>query len=191
MIAGEQGVQSDAADPPIDAPTSGSGPQAGLIAVGRVVDAYGVHGWVKIQPYNAPQESVLRSCRQWWLPDGTQVRVERARIHAATIVAKPADAQDRDEALAFRGLELRVDRAEFPAAAADEYYWVDLVGCAVTNPAGDDLGVVGAVEDFGAHPILKTRDAAGRDRLIPFVEVHILEVDIAARRIVADWQPDY
>lgn len=184
-------MQSDASAPSADVRTPGVGPQAELIAVGRVIDAYGVHGWVKIQPYNAPPESVLRSCKRWWLPDGRTVRVERARIHGATIVAKPSDAQDRDDALALRGLELRVDRAEFPKAAAGEYYWVDLVGCKVTNPAGDDLGVVGAVEDFGAHPILKTRDAAGQDRLIPFVEVHILEVDVAGRRIVADWQPDY
>ena len=184
-------MQRDVSDPSMDDRVLTSGAQTDLIAVGRVVDAYGVRGWVKIQPYNAPQESVLRSCRRWWLPDGSSVRVERARVHAATIVAKPADAQDRDDALALRGLELRVDRAEFPAAAADEYYWVDLVGCSVTNPAGDGLGVVGAVEDYGAHPILKTRDDAGRDRMIPFIDIYVLEVDVAARRIVADWQPDY
>lgn len=162
-----------------------------LVAVGRVIDAYGVHGWVKLQPYNAPHESVLRTCKHWWLPDGSVLRVERARMHAATIVAKPSGTQDRDDALALKGLEVRVDRAEFPAAAAGEYYWVDLVGCGVSNPAGDDLGSVEAVEDFGAHPILKTRDASGQNRMIPFVDVYIVEVDVAGRRIVADWQPDY
>lgn len=164
---------------------------ADLIAVGRVVDAYGVHGWVKIQPYNAPTESVLRSCRRWWLPDGSGVDVDRARVHGASIVAKPLSSNDRDAALAYRGLELRVRRADFPRASKDEYYWVDLVGCAVLNREGAALGEVFAVEDYGAHPILKTRDAAARERLIPFVAQYIDAVDIAARRIVADWQPDF
>ena len=60
-----------------------------LIAVGRVVDAYGVHGWVKILPYNVPTESVLRSCRRWWLPDGRAVDVDRARVHGAMRSASP------------------------------------------------------------------------------------------------------
>jgi len=29
------------------------------------------------------------------------------------------------------------------------------------------------------------------ERMIPFVAVYIDQVDLAARRIVVDWQPDY
>lgn len=162
-----------------------------LIAVGRVVDAYGVHGWVKVQPYNAPTESVLRSSRRWWLPDGRSVDIERTRVHGASIVCKPTASTDRDDALALKGLEIRVRRADFPPQSADEFYWVDLVGCEVSNAAGVALGTVDSVEDYGAHPILKTRDPDGRERMIPFIPLYVLEVDIAARRIVADWQPDY
>lgn len=162
-----------------------------LIAVGRVADAYGVHGWVKVLPYNAPTESVLRSCRRWWLADGRSVDVERTRVHGASIVCKPVASMDRDDALAFKGLEILVRRADFPKPSGDEYYWVDLVGCAVSNAAGVSLGTVESVEDYGAHPILKTRDSEGRERMIPFIELYVLEVDIVARRIVADWQPDY
>ena len=162
-----------------------------LIAVGRVVDSYGVRGWVKVQPYNAPVDSVLRSCRKWWLTDGRVVDIDRSRVHGATIVGKPAGSEDRDSALAFKGQEIRVRRAEFPEGDPDEFYWVDLVGCAVTNVEGVDLGVVDAVEDYGAHPILKMRDASSRERMVPFIGLYIVEVDIRGRRIVADWQPDY
>ena len=169
---------------------SGTAP-ADLIAVGRVIDAYGVRGWVKIEPYNTPEESVLRSCRRWWLPDGRSIEVERASLHGATVVCKPAGVEDRDAALALKGLELRASRAEFPAAQAGEYYWVDLVGCRVLNRQGLALGRVEQVVDHGAHPILVLRDEVGAERLIPFVEAYVLEVDPAGRRIVADWQPDY
>lgn len=123
-----------------------------LVAVGRVTDAYGVRGWVKVLPYNAPTESVLRSCRRWWLPDGRSVAVERVRVHGASIVCKPAASEDRDAALAYKGLELRMRRADFPEGPAGEFYWVDLVGCAVVTPGGEGLGTVESVEDYGAHP---------------------------------------
>lgn len=162
-----------------------------LVAVGRVVDAYGVHGWVKVEPYNAPQDSVLRRCRRWWLADGRSVAVERARVHGAVVVCKPAGCEDRDAALSLKGQEVRASRSEFPAAQTDEYYWVDLVGCRVVNLEGVALGQVAEVVDHGAHPILVVLDAGDVERLIPFVEAFVLEVDLAGKRIVADWQPDY
>lgn len=164
---------------------------ADLVAVGRVVDAYGVRGWVKVEPYNAPRHSVLTSCRRWWLPDGRSVAVEGARQHGASIVCKPAGAEDREGALAFKGLELRASRAEFPAAAADEFYWVDLVGCIVVNREGVELGRVESVVDHGAHAILVVLASDGTERLIPFVEAYVDRVDIAGRHVAVDWQPDY
>ena len=161
-----------------------------LVSVGRVIEAYGVKGWVKVQPFNAPPESVLRSARRWWV-DGRPVEIERARVHGATIVAKPQGSEDRDAAEGFKGAEIWVSRTDFPSAPAGEYYWVDLVGCEVVNREGAGLGTVRAVEDYGAHPILLTRDPDGRDRMIPFVEAFLVEVDVEGRRIVADWQPDY
>ncbi len=166
-------------------------PPADLVEVGRVIDAYGIRGWVKIAPFNDPNESVLRTSRRWWLPDGRVLDVESARAHSATIVARPAGVETREAALALKGLTLRVSRADFPGGREDEVYWIDLVGCQVTNPAGDALGEVVSVEDHGAHPILVLRDADDATRMIPFIGAFVVSVDTRARAIVADWQPDY
>ena len=37
-----------------------------LIELGRIISAYGVRGWVKIQPHSA-QGTVLRAAPVWWL----------------------------------------------------------------------------------------------------------------------------
>ncbi len=166
-------------------------PPADLVDVGRVVDAYGIRGWVKIAPFNDPGESVLRTSTRWWLPDGRVLDIESARVHSASIVARPAGVETREAALALKGLTLRVSRSDFPGDREDEFYWVDLVGCQVTNPAGDALGEVVAVEDHGAHPLLVLRDAGGAERMIPFIGARIVSVDTGARAIIADWQPDY
>ncbi len=190
---------------PVDAVESPAAPPADLIAVGRVVDAYGLRGWVKIDPFNDPESSVLLRTRRWWLADpridrpgapagglrDTPCVVERARTQGGHVVAKPATTNDRDAALSLRGCEIRVSRADFPAGEDGEFYWSDLVGCEVRNPAGERLGAVFAVEDYGAHPILRLRDETSRERMIPFVAAHVIEVDLAGRRILADWALDF
>jgi len=98
---------------------------------------------------------------------------------------------DREAAARLSGADIGVPRGALPAAGENEFYWADLVGLAVVNRQGVKLGSVAAVEDFGAHPLLRVTDDAGVARLIPFVAAYIDGVDMAQRRIDVDWQPDY
>ncbi len=170
-------------------------PPADLIEVGRVLDAWGVKGWVRIEAFNAPDQSVLLSIRDWWLrPHGSSVlstiRVGRCRVHGDSLVAKPAGCEDRDQALRLKSASVFVSRADFPAPDSGQWYWVDLVGCTVESLSGDRLGIVESVEDHGAHPILVVRSSE-RVLLIPFVEQIVPRVDITARLVCADWGADY
>jgi 16S rRNA processing protein RimM len=173
---------------PASAPTD-------LIEVGRVTDAWGVRGWIRIEPFNHPPESILLRVREWWLDcpavaGAGPLRVTRCRVHGDALVAKPAGSDDRDQALRFKGAEIRISRSVFPVAPEGEVYWVDLIGCSVSGLEGVELGAVERVEDHGAHPILFVRQGE-RVLLIPFVEQIVTGVDIAARRVVAEWAADY
>ena len=191
-----------AALPAVDA---GLIPPGDLEPVGRVADSYGIDGRLKVQPFGSPDDSVLLACNEWWLrpsagraaesgapaETATLLRVERARVHGAVIVARASGITDREAALRFRGSEVLVSRARFPAAADDEFYWVDLIGCEVRNREGVCLGRVISVDDHGAHALLTVEPEAGRPFLLPFVDAYVDRVDPAAARIDVDWQPDY
>ncbi len=170
------------------------------VAVGVIRGAFGVRGAVKIEPYAGPESSVLEHARRWRLDRPAQGTVARspiplpvdisaaaARRHGAFIVATLEPPLTREQAIALKGAEVLVDRADFPPLEADEYYWTDLIGCRVSNPAGEDLGEVAGLEDHGAHSVLRL----GNGILIPFVAAHVLEVEPQARRIVADWSADW
>jgi ribosomal 30S subunit maturation factor RimM len=64
---------------------------------------------------------------------------------------------------------------------------VDLLGCAVVNTEGVDLGAVTGIDDHGAHPILHT-DAG---MLIPYVDAYVVDALPEEGRIVVDWQADW
>jgi 16S rRNA processing protein RimM len=76
----------------------------------------------------------------------------------------------------------------------DEYYWVDLIVLEVVNREGIVLGVVRELLATGLQTVLVLsfqHEGKAMERMIPFVSVYIDQVDLIARRIEVDWQPDY
>ena len=183
------------------------------VEVGRVLDAWGVKGWLKILPHsNAPE--ALFSATTWFLqpPEakfrpgfnafaGTvSVGVDEAKTHSDSVVAKLTGLDNRTPAEALRGARIFLPRSSFPAVSADEYYWVDLIGLHVVNREGIALGCVRDLMATGPQSVLcveyTTEPVAGviavsAERMIPFVSVFIDNVDLAAKRITVDWQSDY
>ena len=176
---------------------------ADAVEVGRVLDAWGVKGWFKVLPHSASPEALFSSKRWYLLPPekgaktftGTALlRVREAKEHSDTIVASAREVDDREGAEALKGARIFVPRSSFPAADKDEYYWVDLIGLDVFNREGVALGQVTELVSTGAQTVLvigSTQDGKAQERMVPFVSAYVDNVDLPARRITVDWQPDY
>jgi 16S rRNA processing protein RimM len=173
------------------------------IEVGRVADAWGVKGWFKVLPYSAHPEALFSSKRWFLLPaekgpktfDGcAKLSVKESKQHSGSIVALAQDIDDRDAAEALRGARIFVSRASFPTPAADEYYWVDLLGLSVINRQDEVLGTVRELLSTGPQTVLVldyVADGKPQERMIPFVSAFIDNVDLAAQCIRVDWLADY
>lgn len=169
-----------------------------LIAVGHLVGAYGVQGWVRIRPYSDDAETLL-TVKEWWLdkPLLHKVKVLRTRVHGGEVLAQLSTIQSREEADAAKGMQVQIPRSLFPELDEDEFYWVDLIGMKVINLRGECLGVVYDLMDNGVHQVLQVSaketegSAKRRELLIPFVDRFIGEIDKGAGTIVADWESDY
>jgi 16S rRNA processing protein RimM len=185
---------------------------ADAIEVGRILDAWGVKGWLKILPHSTDPEALL-AAKSWFLqaPDakfrpgfnaftGTvSLPVDEAKIHSDSVVAKFSGIDDRTVAEALRGARIFLPRSSFPAASTDEFYWVDLIGLNVVNREGVALGCVRDLMATGPQSVLCVEYSATQEdgstalaeRMIPFVSVFIDKVDMAGKCITVDWQPDY
>lgn len=169
-----------------------------MIVMGRIVAPFGIQGWLKIQPLGDDPLS-WRKMPQWWLgkdpesqrPEDWQAYVPRSlREHGKLVVAALTGVADRTAAEALDGFYVAAPREALPAPAKDEYYWSDLVGLNVENAAGVSLGSVRRMLDTGAHSVLEVADG-DLVRLIPFVGVYVLDVDLAAGLIRVDWEADW
>ena len=176
---------------------------ADAIEVGRIADAWGIKGWFKVLPYSADPEALFSS-KSWFLMPAekgaktfsgvARLAITEAKMHSGTVVACARAVEDRNAAEALRGARIFVARSNFPAAAKDEYYWVDLIGLDVVNREGVALGRVKELLSTGAQTVLVVdyeQDGKLQERMIPFVAVYVDDVDLTARRILVDWQADF
>ncbi len=175
-------------------PESGTGSVPGgqrLVGMGRVAGAFGVLGWIKVHPHTE-RSAALTRYRSWWLGRAGRFHeyaVVEAKPHGATVLAKLAGIEDREQAAQLRGLDVAVPRAALPRTRRDEYYWTDLIGLTVVNAEGVEFGTVASVLATGANDVLVVE--GDRERLIPFIRQVVLAVDLDAGRIRVDWGVDY
>jgi len=176
---------------------------ADAIEVGRIADAWGIKGWFKVLPYSASPEALFSS-KRWFLQPAERgaktfagtvlLKIKEAKDHSDSVVATSAEVPDRNAAELLKGARIFVSRASFPTPQTDEYYWVDLIGLEVVNREGVALGAVRELLHTGPQTVLVlayAEDGKDKERMIPFVSAYIDGVDLAGRRITADWQPDY
>ena len=182
------------------------------VEVGRILDAWGIKGWVKVLPHSTDPDALF-TVKNWLLqpPDakfkttfsafaGTaSLEIEEAKTHSGAMVVKFRGIDERNGAEALRGARIFLARSSFPAASADEYYWVDLIGLNVVNREGVALGCVRDLMSTGPQSVLcveydAPQEAGGTlpaECLIPFVAAYIDKVDLPGKCITVDWQLDY
>jgi 16S rRNA processing protein RimM len=176
---------------------------ADAIEVGRIADAWGIKGWFKVLPHSASPEALFSS-KRWFLQPSERgaktfagtvlLKIKEAKDHSDSVVATSAEVPDRNAAELLKGARIFVSRASFPTPETDEYYWVDLIGLDVVNREGVALGAVRELLHTGPQTVLVLayeEEGKTKERMIPFVSAYIDTVDLAGRRITADWQPDY
>lgn len=157
-----------------------------LICVGAFSGAHGVHGQVRIKSFcSSPKDIALY---QPLVDESGKQHFEFqiTAIQKSHLVAQVDGLENRDQAQNLKGLRLFANRQQFPETAGDEFYHADLVGLTIVNKAGDFLGTVKAVLNFGASDIL---EVVGKDttQQIPFTKEMVPVVDIKKGVAVVNW----
>lgn len=175
--------------------------------MGRIVAPYGVYGWLKVIPDTEAFDGLF-DYDTWWVGNGKdwrELEVETAKIHNDVILVKLVGINDRDAAFACKGKQIAVPRSQLPEPDENEYYWSDLIGLRVKNLQGVDFGTITDVFETGANDVIavqedqvKQQTPAGevkkekpQERLLPFIASVVLEVDLEAKTMLVDWDPDF
>lgn len=163
------------------------------VEVGRVVDAWGVKGGIKVQPFSSDPQALFCT-KKWFLrpaeaasgalarPGAAKpaaastthaaparlsaprfLQVKSAREQGDIVVATAEGLDDRNAAEALKGSRVFVSRSAFPTPDDGEFYWIDLIGLDVVNPQGEALGRVTDLLDTGPNSVLRLEGEVGAD----------------------------
>jgi len=168
------------------------------VVVGRVTHVHGIKGWVKVHSFTELEEDIFQY-PPWWLktPEGCrEIEVDQCRTTNKGLLVHIAGVDDREVAKQYCQLDIVVERSQFPELEQGEYYWHQLEGLAVITCQGDKrLGVVESLMETGANDVLVVKgDKESLDReerLIPYTEQFVIRVDLEARKIEVDWDPEF
>ena len=138
------------------------------VALAAVAGAHGVKGELRLKLFADSVESLARHSR--FYVGGRELALKDVKDGGKTAIARFEGISDRTAAEALRGQLVEIDRDALPPLEEGEYYHADLVGLLCVDEAGNALGTVAAVENFGAGDLLEVERPNGKRSLIPFRE---------------------
>ncbi|MBK7258878.1 MAG: 16S rRNA processing protein RimM [Ignavibacteriae bacterium] len=167
----------------------------GLIAIGRIVKAFGVRGDLIVRPMTDEPErfSATRRVflgRQADVLAGTGTVVEETTIEESQIDGRGvrlhlASVPDRTAAEKSVGLLVLIPKEERLSLEDGRYYVDDLIGLTVQSVSGERFGTLADVMRLPGHDVYVVRDN-GTEFMIPAVKEFIKVVDLAARTVTVE-----
>lgn len=158
-----------------------------LVTVGQIGGAFGVHGDVRIKSFCA-DPAAIADYGPFTTPSGdifAQI-VLTGQVKGG-FSARVDGIASKEQADAFKGVQLMVPRDRLPQLPDDEFYYADLIGLTVVDTGGRPLGIVKDVQNHGADDLLElTVEGSANTVLLPFTKSAVPTVDLAQGRIVAD-----
>jgi len=157
------------------------------VVVAQIGAAHGIKGEVRLKSFTQAPMNVARY-GPLSAPDGRTFEIETIRPAAGTspdmMVVRLKGVSDRTTAEALNGIELSVPHDRLPPAEEDEFYHADLIGLSAVTAAGEPLGTIVGVPNYGAGDLLEIAPPRGPTVLIPFTNAAVPEIDIPGGRVV-------
>jgi 16S rRNA processing protein RimM len=158
-----------------------------LVVIGEIVRPHGLRGEMRVMPLtdDPGRFERLEACVLWDATrDHRQTRsITAARRQGGAVVLSLAGCSTVEAARSLRGRLVAVPESQALPPGPGRFYPWQLEGCRVVTEAGRPVGQVAGVETSPAHDLWVVKDGA-REHLIPAVPAIVVDVDLAAGRVV-------
>lgn len=154
------------------------------VEIGTIVGTHGIKGEVKIysttdfadERYQPGNFLTLRSEHQ-----EIRLEIESHRYHKKIDLIKFVGLNNINDVEQYRGMHVYANQSE--ELADGEFYYQDLIGCAIVDENGQNLGHVISILQMPTQDILEVEDDNGT-YMIPYVDAFIVEEKITEKEIV-------
>ena len=160
--------------------------------MGQLGAPYGTQGWVRVNSFTEPKENIFQyQPWQFYLDHRwVVIPVKASRFHSNTFIIQLENCVTPEAARRYTGTKIGVNPDQLSPLSEGEYYWSQLVGLEVITTSGILLGKVDHLMETGSNDVLVVQ--GDRTRCIPYLlDQVILKIDLAAKKITVDWDPEF
>jgi 16S rRNA processing protein RimM len=155
-----------------------------MILLGKITAAHGIRGDVVVRTFTGDPAAIAGYGPLTDAQGGQPLRLTAVRVTDKGLVARIEGVKDRNGAEALKGRDLYVPRERLPEPEQGAYYHEDLIGLSAMTPAGQAIGRIVAVLNYGAGDILELQlTGQSRTELVPFTDAFVPTVDVGAGRV--------
>ena len=144
------------------------------VTLAAITGAHGITGDVRLKLLGEGVEALSRHSS---FNNGALTLVRIRPDNKGGAVARFEGVNDRNAAEALRGTALTVAPEALPPLEEGEFYHSDLIGLRAVSDAGEELGTVCAVENFGATDIVEIERPDGARFMVPLTIEAVPEWD--------------
>ena len=151
------------------------------VKIGRIVNAHGIRGEVRVQPYRQDPHFLTRF--KTFYIKGDPVKPTACHVHKSLVLMKFPGVEDMNAALTYKDTDIYIRRDD-PKIPDDIVFDEELLDMEViSDDTGEVLGVITEVTEYPAHDVYTVRGNC--EFMIPAVpDVFIKSVDLDANRMV-------
>jgi 16S rRNA processing protein RimM len=150
------------------------------ILVAVVGAPHGVKGEIRIKSHMQVPTAIGNRAVFTAPSGGEEMRIMGVRaLKEDMVIGRIAGVETREAAAALTGRRLFIGRDALPPADEDEFYHADLVGLSVRTTAGQPVGAVIAVVNYGGGDLLEVGTGETDTVLVPFLKCFVPIVDLA------------
>ena len=160
------------------------------IIVGKILTTHGIKGWFTIGSYTSNPEDIFKYNLKVLIDNELkQLMVTEHNLMPKKIIMKLEDIDTIESCSKYMNLDLYTLADELPEVESNEYYWHDLIGCAVFDENNALLGVADSLFTSGDTDILVVKnDNSQKEILIPFLKSNIISVKNS--KIIVRWHSE-
>lgn len=143
------------------------------ICIAKILTAHGVRGLVKLRVF-LEDIADLETYNPLTTLDDRSISIKiKNSLKGDDWVAEVIGISDRNDAEKLRGVELFINRNDLPEQDEDAFYYEDLIGLETRDIAGNKIGMISEVDNYGAGDVVKIKPLSGASFFLPVAEPYL------------------
>lgn len=158
--------------------------------VGKIVNTHGIRGDLKVLPQTDFAETRFASGSKLFMVneetgEAREVKIVSSREQKNVYMLKLEGFNNINEVEKFKGWSLKISESQQEELEEGEYYYHEIIGCAVVTEEGEELGKISEILSPGANDVwvVDRPKGKGKQLLLPVIDDVVLDVNVADKLI--------